>query len=224
LSSTIVVTGPIGATLASMVAPLPRQAMIDLSGFDPQTHAIFIATFHPETASEMTARDILATIQAIIAHAAAVPATRFLFTASNLDPGGETINAGLKVLQKTHPEQMRCVPSIGRDYWAALQTVAGVIGNSSSGILESSALGVPTLNIGERQAGRDRYGTVIELPWNAALITEAIVKVVEEWQQPTRRRHEGQATAARPWSVIASHLATFNLANAKTKRFVNLPS
>ena len=54
-----------------------------------------------------------------------------------------------------HPEKTIFVQSLGRENYVAAMTYAAlVIGNSSSGIVEAPVVGVPTINIGERQQGR----------------------------------------------------------------------
>ena len=56
-------------------------------------------------------------------------------------------------------------------YWALLKTADLLVGNSSSGIMESPALGLPTVNIGARQQGRERASNIIDaLPRREAII------------------------------------------------------
>jgi UDP-N-acetylglucosamine 2-epimerase len=50
----------------------------------------------------------------------------------------------------------------------------GIIGNSSVGIRECAYLGVPSVNIGSRQAGRERGGNVIDVDYDRGQIAEAI--------------------------------------------------
>jgi UDP-N-acetylglucosamine 2-epimerase len=45
-----------------------------------------------------------------------------------------------------------------------LREAAAVVGNSSSGLIETPAFGLPTVNIGDRQAGRTRGANVIDVP------------------------------------------------------------
>ena len=49
-------------------------------------------------------------------------------------------------------------------YWALLREAAALVGNSSSGIMETASLGLPTLNVGIRQKGRTRAENVIDVP------------------------------------------------------------
>jgi UDP-N-acetylglucosamine 2-epimerase len=49
-----------------------------------------------------------------------------------------------------------------------------IIGNSSMGIRECSFLGVPAVNVGDRQTGRERGKNVIDVPYDAEKIRQAI--------------------------------------------------
>ena len=50
------------------------------------------------------------------------------------------------------------------DFLKRLSNSDAIIGNSSSGIIEAPALGVPTINIGRRQEGRLRASSIIDVP------------------------------------------------------------
>jgi len=54
-------------------------------------------------------------------------------------------------------------------FWRRLADCSFLIGNSSSGILEAASLGAPVINLGDRQAGRERNGNVIDVPWSAGV-------------------------------------------------------
>ena len=49
-----------------------------------------------------------------------------------------------------------------RNYLSALQHVQMVVGNSSSGLIEVPSFKIPTVNIGDRQGGREQAQTVIQ--------------------------------------------------------------
>jgi GDP/UDP-N,N'-diacetylbacillosamine 2-epimerase (hydrolysing) len=52
-------------------------------------------------------------------------------------------------------------------FWQELLRSAFLIGNSSSGILEAASFGLPVINLGDRQAGRERNANVIDVRWSA---------------------------------------------------------
>ena len=59
-------------------------------------------------------------------------------------------------------------------YWSLLRQAQLFLGNSSSGIMETASFAVPTVNIGERQLGRERAANVIDAPANREAILSAI--------------------------------------------------
>jgi UDP-N-acetylglucosamine 2-epimerase (non-hydrolysing)/GDP/UDP-N,N'-diacetylbacillosamine 2-epimerase (hydrolysing) len=59
-------------------------------------------------------------------------------------------------------------------YLSLLKNVGVLVGNSSSGIIESTSLGVPAVNVGIRQTGREHAANVIDVPADRAAILAAI--------------------------------------------------
>ncbi len=99
-------------------------------------------------------------------------------TAPNTDRGGEVI---LRELRKAASagHLRRLVPSMPhRDYLALLSHAAALVGNSSSGIIEAPAFGTPAVDIGVRQAGRERSAQVIPVPHRAEAIAGGIRKAL----------------------------------------------
>lgn len=64
-------------------------------------------------------------------------------------------------------------------YWSLLRHAAALVGNSSSGIMETPAIGIPCVNIGDRQRGRMRAANVIDVEPVADRILDAIERAVD---------------------------------------------
>jgi len=65
------------------------------------------------------------------------------------------------------------ISHLPRDQWIGLLRRASIlVGNSSAGLIEASALGLPVVNIGPRQAGRERADNVFDVP------------IIREYQSP----------------------------------------
>ena len=93
----------------------------------------------------------------------AVPAT-YVVTAPNADAGGAEIRDYWR-RWATDRKRVALVDALGdRRYLGVLRMADAVLGNSSSGIIEAPALGVPVVNVGDRQRGRLRYGPVADVP------------------------------------------------------------
>lgn len=70
--------------------------------------------------------------------------------------------------------------SLGQlSYLSVLNIASVVIGNSSSGIIEAPSLGVPTINIGDRQKGRLSSTTVTDVVAEKNAIKAAIVHALQ---------------------------------------------
>ncbi|XXK27953.1 UDP-N-acetylglucosamine 2-epimerase [Arenicellales bacterium nBUS_45] len=98
---------------------------------------------------------------------------QLIFTKSNADTEGRAINALIDSFVESRPSAISCT-SLGQlRYLSLLKYVSGMVGNSSSGIIEAPTLGVGTVNIGDRQKGRIRAASVIDCGTNAEDISEA---------------------------------------------------
>jgi UDP-hydrolysing UDP-N-acetyl-D-glucosamine 2-epimerase len=86
-----------------------------------------------------------------------------VFTAANADTNGRLVNAAIREFVSKH-DSSRLVENFGAaNYFSMLRYSAAMVGNSSSGILEAPAFGLPVVNIGDRQAGRTRGGNVVDV-------------------------------------------------------------
>jgi len=98
--------------------------------------------------------------------------------APSTDRGGAAI---LRELKKASMPKFHLVASVPhRDYLGLLSKASALVGNSSSGIIEAPAFGTPAVDIGIRQAGRERSAHVIPAPHRAASIESAIRKALSQ--------------------------------------------
>lgn len=94
----------------------------------------------------------------------------------NVDAGSDEISKGLRSYrEKWQPDSIHFYRNFNpEDYARLINNAACLVGNSSSGLREGAFLGVPTVNIGSRQAGRERAGNVREASYDAQEIEKAI--------------------------------------------------
>jgi UDP-hydrolysing UDP-N-acetyl-D-glucosamine 2-epimerase len=99
----------------------------------------------------------------------------------NMDAGSDGISKGIRQFrEKEHPDYIHFFKSLTIEYYAPLlKNAACIVGNSSSGIRESSFLGTPSVNIGTRQNGRERGSNVIDVNYNSSEIVDAIKHQIE---------------------------------------------
>lgn len=91
----------------------------------------------------------------------------------NADAGGrEMINIIKEYEHLPFIHTYKSIPH--KDYLSLMQHSSVLIGNSSSGIIEAPSFGLPTINIGTRQEGRERGNNVIEVDYEKNEILKAI--------------------------------------------------
>lgn len=66
------------------------------------------------------------------------------------------------------------------EYLDLLSAASVLVGNSSSGIIEAPSLGVPVVNVGDRQEGRERGGNVLDVPYDEREIRDAIHRALHD--------------------------------------------
>ena len=83
-----------------------------------------------------------------------LPETNIILTKANADMEGGLINELIEEYTEKNPTKSVSFSSMGQvNYLSAMKYVDGVVGNSSSGIIEAPSLKVGTLDIGNRQKG-----------------------------------------------------------------------
>lgn len=128
-----------------------------------------IFTYHPETDKKINKKKISKIFSIINQN----PSIKFIITAPNLDFGSDYLRSIIK--KKTKLKNVNYVKSFGQDYYfSVLNIVDGIIGNSSSGLIEVPALKKFTINIGNRQTGRFFEKTVINCKDNIKSIQKSI--------------------------------------------------
>ncbi|MBQ8317745.1 MAG: UDP-N-acetylglucosamine 2-epimerase (hydrolyzing) [Lachnospiraceae bacterium] len=133
-----------------------------------------VVTYHPVTLEKNA---IEAQVKALIEAMEEYNDLQYIITKANTDAGGIMVN---KMLQDYADgrENVFMFSSLGmKKYLSAVKYAEFVLGNSSSGLIEVPAFGVPTVNIGDRQKGRMKGETVIDCQASRDSIIEAIRKV-----------------------------------------------
>lgn len=131
-----------------------------------------VFTFHPVTLENKVTKHSVAEIFKALDN---FPDLKIIFTKSNADAGGLLINEMIDKYVEENPDRCVSVYSLGmRRYLSALSFAKVIIGNSSSGIIETPSFGVPTVNIGDRQKGRIRADNIIDCEHDETSIQEAI--------------------------------------------------
>ena len=97
----------------------------------------------------------------------------------NADAGGrQMINI---INEYKNYEFIEIYKSVPHEHYLSLMKIASVlVGNSSSGIIEAPSFGLPVVNVGSRQDGRERARNVIDVGYNKEEIKDAIDKIIHD--------------------------------------------
>lgn len=207
---TVYQLGGLGDENLRTIPPMSRADLLASLGLEHWGEKPFgLVTFHPETAGDA---DPMAQMQALLAAMDREPTLNWLITKSNADAGGAAINQMWDEWAAARPERAAAFTSLGVvRYVAALRCAALVAGNSSSGVVETPTFGVPTLNIGDRQAGRIVCTNVLCCPAEEAAITAALNTAKSpafiERAKQTVSPYNGGDTSARMVRVLEQELA-----------------
>lgn len=137
----------------------------------------YLVTFHPATLEHLSPMNQVNELLGALNNQSD---TTIIFTMPNSDIGGAEINSMLKkfVIENKNSYYFE---SLGQQkYLSCMRYADIVIGNSSSGIIEAPALGVPTINIGKRQHGRMQAKSIINCDVIEDDIRQAIHKALSQ--------------------------------------------
>lgn len=150
-------------------ADLTKKEALETIGLEDCRYAV--CTYHPVT---MEGGGVEEHIKQLLKAVRAFSKIQFIVTKSNADQGGARIN---RLLDEAREEidNLHVFSSLGvRCYLSLMRYAEFVLGNSSSGIIETPAFHVPTVNIGDRQRGRLQPESVINCGSTADEIIVAI--------------------------------------------------
>lgn len=120
-----------------------------------------LITFHPVTLENSSARE---QFNELLNALDELEETNFIFTKANSDTDGDVINKMIDEYVSENPQKAVAFASLGQlRYLSAIKFVDIVLGNSSSALLEVPSFKKATINIGDRQKGRARASSVIDV-------------------------------------------------------------
>lgn len=217
---------------AALATPLlDRRAVAEALRLD-EGRPYFLVTWHPATLGGVCASDrgrlddevAVAELVALLEALARFPDHAAVFTGANADPGGDAVNRTLAQAERADAARMRVFLSLGqRRYLSAAAHAAAVVGNSSSGVIEIPSLGVPVVNIGDRQAGRDCSPAVLHCPARAPAIAAALGEALSPARRALCRAAPNPCHKPGTAAAIAEILRTFPLRDLVRKSFFDIP-
>ncbi|MCK9455426.1 UDP-N-acetylglucosamine 2-epimerase [Sulfurimonas sp.] len=118
-----------------------------------------IVTFHPVTLENSTAKE---QFKELLEAFNELKETNIIFTKANSDTDGRIINEMIDEYVSKNDNAVAFASMGALRYLSALRFVDGVVGNSSSGLLEAPSFKIGTINIGDRQKGRIKASSIID--------------------------------------------------------------
>lgn len=164
--------GAIGVENIKCLPILTRDELSKRIAFDLNEKFILV-TFHPVTLENQTAGEQFKILLKVLSN----QNLNIIFTRANADTNGRIINRMIDEYVNKHSERSKAFDSMGQlNYLSAIKYCELVVGNSSSGIIEAPSFYVPTINIGDRQKGREMAKSVINCFSDEESIEEAFRK------------------------------------------------
>ena len=123
----------------------------------------------------------------------------------NADAGSEDTARGMRKFRERHrPDYIRFYKNFLIETWVRLMLASAcVVGNSSAPIREGAYIGVPAVNIGTRQRGRDRGGNVVDVEHDRRAIVAAVRAQVAHGRYPSDHLYGDGRAGGRIASVLA---------------------
>ena len=170
----IFVVGGFGVDLIKKTKLISKEKVEKNLGFKFKDKNLLIS-YHPETTNR---KNLIKDFSQLLSSLEKFNDIKFIFTKSNADVDGDIINKMINNFVIKNKVRSSFFDSMGQvNYLSTLNIVDGILGNSSSGILEAPSFNKPTINVGNRQKGRLKANSVIDVPANAKLIEKAIKKI-----------------------------------------------
>lgn len=172
----VFLTGALGVDNILSLRLLKRSELECVLGIKFSSRNLLI-TFHPVTlahnASSMQLDELLNALGSL-------KDTSLIFTMPNADNEGRGLMKKIQNFCLCH-SNAHVFTSLGQlNYLSCIKQVDGVIGNSSSGLIEVPSLNKGTINIGDRQKGRLKASSIIDCDPNRLSIGNAIATLYSE--------------------------------------------
>ncbi len=131
----------------------------------------------------------------------------------NVDAGTDIISKKLRIFKERDKEKDRIVfikNLSPEDYLKLIYNSICIVGNSSSGIRESSYLGIPSVNIGSRQSFREVSKNVISCDHNPKLIFNSINNQIKKFKYRSSKLY-GSGKASKKIIGILKKIKSINI-------------
>ena len=180
-----------------------------------------LITFHPVTLEQGTSA---LQMDELLAALSELEDTGLIFTMPNADTEGRILFNKIRHFCTLQP-QAYAFTSLGQlRYLSCIQHVDGVVGNSSSGLLEVPSFKKGTINIGDRQRGRLKAQSIIDCKPERESIRMALQRLLSSEFQKQLSEVVNPYGNVGPSDLIVQILEKQSLNNLLKKRFYDIPN
>ena len=179
-----------------------------------------LITFHPATLENSGARE---QFNELLNALDELEETNFIFTKANSDTDGDVINKMIDEYVSENSQKAVAFASLGQlRYLSAIKFVDIVLGNSSSGLLEVPSFKKATINIGDRQKGRARASSVIDVRPDKEEILAAIKRAYSKEFEQTLKDTINPYDGGNPSKKMVKILKEIKLDGILKKKFYDI--
>jgi UDP-hydrolysing UDP-N-acetyl-D-glucosamine 2-epimerase len=139
---------------------------------------VMVVAYHPVTLFKHTtteAEEVFAALGRL--------SGQIIFCYPNADAGSHELMACIRTFCAMRPNAHLFINLASITYWSLLREASVLLGNSSSGIMEAASFGLPVVNVGMRQQGRERGPNILD----AEASVESLLAQVSRSRLPTFR-------------------------------------
>lgn len=169
----------VGASGLDRLISTPQMSRAELdaalgAGWAGADYAVLL--YHPTITDFTAARAQMDAICGVLEKSG----LRVAAMAPNTDPGSDAVAEALQAFAR-RCDRVRLFEFLDRRVFVnLLRHARAMVGNSSAGILEAPTLGLPVVNIGQRQRGREHAGNVIFTGYDAGEIAAALARATTD--------------------------------------------
>ena len=198
--SSVLNVGSLGVENALASKPMNKSDLSKALNVELES-PILLVTYHPTTRSTMSVNE---EIDQVLSALENFSYCSIVFTGVNADPGNADVSSQIAKFVQRDTRLRSLHASLGQSKYLSLLNLCDVvIGNSSSGIIEAPAFGKPTVNIGNRQDGRLRADSIIDV----GVTKQEIQTAIETTLSPTWRERYAKTVSSYKSSNTAQLIA-----------------
>jgi UDP-hydrolysing UDP-N-acetyl-D-glucosamine 2-epimerase len=209
--ATVIMTGcPSIDLIAGLDLRLPKDFFVEYKGvganIDPEKPYVVVLQ-HPVTTEYGSGLEqIRQTLQAV-----RKAGLQTVWLWPNVDAGSDDVSKGLRMArEKGEAQNVRFYRNFTpEDYARLITNAACLVGNSSSALREGAYLGIPAVNVGSRQFGREHGHNVVHASYSAGEILDAMQRQIAHGRYTSDRRFGDGKAGERIADALAK--ATFRI-------------